>query len=268
MILYKGYRVISGNTDQINSEMSNLDFSELYTNEYLVINNTDDGSSKEMRFNGKNLVSLKLPPSRYIKGKNSLQRCALDMLNNPDITVCAILGSYGSGKSYLAMQMALYAVQEKGWQSYILGVREPVGEGRELGYLSGDFEDKNKVWTMPLVQQLDGKEWEVERLKQQGILDFNIPMYMKGTSYSNTVMVIDEAEDLTERQIRMIGTRVAEGSRIIFDGDYRQSSAKVDGAPLLKMCEVFKGNPLFGCITLEEDVRSDTSKMFANLFQD
>lgn len=266
--MYKGYRVIRGNADEINSEMINMDLSGWYTNEYLIIENTEDGSSKEMRFNGKNLVPLKLPPSKFIKGKNALQRCALDMLNNPSITVCAILGSYGSGKSYLAMQMALYAVQEKGWQSYILGVREPVGDGRELGFLSGDFEEKNKVWTMPLVQQLDGKEWEVERLKQQGVLDFNIPMYMKGTSYSNTVMVIDEAEDLTERQIRMIGTRVAGGSRIIFDGDYRQSSAKINGAPLLKMCEAFRGNPLFACVTLEEDVRSETSKMFANLFQE
>ena len=47
--------------------------------------------------------------------------------------------------------MALYAVKEKGWQSHILGVREPLGEGRELGYLPGDFEAKNGVWTLPLV---------------------------------------------------------------------------------------------------------------------
>lgn len=265
---YKGYKLIRGNTEEINLAMSNIDISEWYTNEYLIIENTDDGSAREMRFDGKDFVSLRLPPSKYIKGKNSHQRCALDILNNPNITVAAILGTFGSGKSYIAMQMALYAVQEKGWQSSILGIREPVGEGRELGYLSGDFEDKNKVWTMPLVQQLDGKEWETERLKQQGVLDFNIPMYMKGTSYANTVMVVDEAEDLTERQIRLIGTRVANGSRIIFDGDYRQSSTNTSGSPLLKMCDAFKGNPLFACITLEDDVRSATSKLFANLFQE
>jgi len=165
-----------------------------------------------------------LPSSKYIKGKNSLQRCALDMLANKDITVCAILGQYGSGKSYLAMQMALWAVKEKGWQSHILGVREPLGEGRELGFLPGDFEAKNGVWTLPLIQQLDGKEWEVEQLKQQGIIDFNIPTYMKGTSYADTVLVVDEAEDLTEKQIRLIGTRVGANSKIIFDGDYRQSA--------------------------------------------
>lgn len=73
------------------------------------------------------------------------------MLNNPLITICAILGQYGSGKSYIAMQMGLYSVKEKGWQTSILGVREPLGEGRSLGFLPGDFEAKNGVWTLPLI---------------------------------------------------------------------------------------------------------------------
>ena len=47
---------------------------------------------------------------------------------------------------------------------------------------------------------------------------------MKGTSYADTVLVVDEAEDLTEKQIRLIGTRVGANSKIIFDGDYRQSA--------------------------------------------
>lgn len=163
--------------------------------------------------------------------------------------------------------MALYATKEKGIQTHILGVREPLGEGRELGYLPGSFESKNEVWTLPLVQQLDGKEWELEQLKQQGILDFNIPTYMKGTSYAQTCIVVDEAEDLTEKQIRLIGTRVGKDSRIFFDGDYRQAVGDFNNSPLLKMCNLLKGNPLFACVTLEEDVRSETSKLFANLFR-
>lgn len=265
---YKGYKKVIGSSNEINEYMENINTAIWNTNEYLIIHNTDDDSDREMKWDGEKFVALKLPASKFIKGKNALQRCALDMLNNPSITICAILGEYGSGKSFLAMQMALYAVNEKGWQSSILGVREPLGEGRELGYLPGDFDAKNGVWTLPLVQQLDGQEWELEKLKQRGIIDFNIPTYMKGTSYANTVMVIDEAEDLSEKQIRLIGTRVGMGSRIFFDGDYRQGRTTAENSPLLKMCEKFKGNPLFAVITLDEDVRSETSKMFANLFQD
>lgn len=266
--IYKGYKLLSGNTQEINEYMDNLNPFAWNTNEYLIIENTDDDSEREMRWDGEKFVALKLPPSKYIKGKNALQRCALDMLNNPNITACAILGGYGTGKSYMCMQMGLYAVREKGWQDHILGVREPTGDGRQLGYIPGDFEQKNQVWTLPLVQQLDGKDWELDQLQQQGILDFNIPAYMKGTSYADTYMIIDEAEDLSERQIRMIGTRVGMNSKIVFDGDYRQSNDGSIYSPLLQMCNILKGNPLFAVITLEEDVRSETSKLFANLFQD
>ena len=91
---------------------------------------------------------------------------------------------------------------------------------------------------------------------------------MKGTTYDNTVMVVDEAEDLSESQIRLIGTRIGENSRAFFSGDYAQSiKEKTILNPLVKMCEELKGNPMFGCIYLDEDVRSETSKMFANLFK-
>ena len=119
--------------------MEDMDLSKWSINEYLIIENTDDGTSKEMRFDGENFVALKLPSSKYIKAKNSLQRCALDILNNPDITIAAILGGYGSGKTYLSMQMALYNVREKGRASKILGVRETMGEGKEIGFLPGEM---------------------------------------------------------------------------------------------------------------------------------
>lgn len=101
--IYKGYKLVEGNTDQINEYMSEINTSIWNCNEYLIIKNTDDGTEREMRWDGAKFVPLKLPPSKILKGKNSLQRCALDMLNNPNITICAILGQYGSGKSFLAM---------------------------------------------------------------------------------------------------------------------------------------------------------------------
>ena len=220
--IYKGYRIIKGNTEQINNLMDNMDLSDWNTNEYLIIQNTDDSSEKEMRFDGEKFVALKLPPSKYIKAKNSLQRCALDILNNQDITIAAILGGYGSGKTFITMQMALYSVNEKGYQSKILGVRSPQGEGKEIGYLPGDMESKVEGFFEPLTQQLDGGEFELESLKQRGVLETNIPFYMKGTTYNNTVILVDEAEDLDDKQIRLVGTRVGTNSKICFSGDYKQ----------------------------------------------
>ena len=265
--IYKGYQVIHGDTNTINSIMENMDYSKWHTNEYLIIENTDDDSSKEMRFNGETFVTLKLPPSRFIKGKNSLQRCALDILNNPDITIAAILGGYGSGKTFLSMQMALYNVQEKGRVSKILGVREVSGEGKEVGFLPGDIENKVGKFFEPLSQSLNGGEFELQSLKMSGVLDTNVPFFMKGTTYNDTIIICDEAEDLSESQIRLIGTRLGNNSKIYLSGDYKQSLLnKTINNPLVKMCNEFKGNEKFGCIYLGEDVRSETSKMFAELF--
>jgi phoH family protein len=266
--IYKGYQIIHGDTDTINSIMENMDYSKWHINEYLIIENTDDDSSKELRFDGTNFVALKLPSSRFIKGKNSLQRCALDILNNPDISIAAILGGYGSGKTFLSMQMALYNVQEKGRVAKILGVREVSGEGKEIGYLPGDMEDKVGKFFEPLTQSLNGGEFELQSLKMSGVLDTNVPFFMKGTTYNDTIILCDEAEDLSESQIRLIGTRLGQNSKIYFAGDYKQSLlTKTVNNPLIKMCNEFKGNEKFGCIYLGEDVRSETSKMFADLFE-
>ena len=266
--IYKGYKTIIGTTDEINKYMYDIDLSDWNVNEYLIIENKDDDSVKEMRFNGEEFVALKLPSSRFIKAKNSLQRCALDLLLNPDITIAAILGGYGSGKTYLTLQMALYNVIEKGHQSKILGVRSPQGEGREVGFLPGSLQEKVQGFFEPLTQQLSGGEFELESLKQRGILDSNIPYYMKGTTYNDTIMLVDEAEDLDEKQLRLVGTRVGSNAKIYFAGDFKQSVINTtDNNALIKMCNELKGNKMFGCIYLGEDVRSTTSKIFANLFE-
>ncbi|WP_320055370.1 PhoH family protein [Blautia wexlerae] len=266
--IYKGYKVIKGDTNAINQAMAELDYSTWHINEYLIIENTDDGTTKEMRYDGQGFVALKLPSSKFIKAKNSLQRCALDILNNPDITIAAILGGYGSGKTYLSMQMALYNVKEKGRNSKILGVREVSGEGKEIGFLPGDMEDKVGRFFEPLSQSLNGGEFELQSLKVSGVLDTNVPFFMKGTTYNDTVILCDEAEDLSESQIKLIGTRLGENSKIYLAGDYKQSLlSKTINNPLIKMCNEFKGNEKFGCIYLGEDVRSETSKLFADLFE-
>lgn len=263
--IYKGYKEITGTSDEINSYMINFNPDDWILNEYLIINNEDDGTTKEMRFDGSGFVALRLPPSRYIKGKNALQRCALDAMMN--FNIVAVLGFYGSGKSFLCTKMGLYFVTEKGSCSKMVCIRETRGEGEQQGYLPGTLEEKISPFNFPIVQQLDGGEWEMEKLKSNGQLEFQVPYYMKGTTYNETCMVVDEAEDLKEAQIRLIGTRVGENSKLFISGDYKQSVInKTQDNALIKMCNELKGDPDFACICLEEDVRSSISKKFAYLF--
>lgn len=266
--IYKGYIEFKGTADEINDYMAALDTSALFPNQYILLTDTDTGKTSEMRFDGEKFIELRLPHSGYLKGKNSLQRCALDLLMNRDIDIVAILGTYGSGKSFLTTQMGLYHVLEKGNQSKLLGIREPTGEGAPVGYLKGTLEDKTRNFFLPIEQQLKGGEFELEALRQRGQLDTNIPYYMKGTTYNDTIMLVDEAEDLSEAQIRLVGTRLGQNSRIFLSGDYGQSLVdRTANNPLVKMCNELRGEKSFGCIYLDEDVRSSASKLFAELFK-
>jgi predicted ribonuclease YlaK len=269
--LYKGYKTLEGGTYFINELFDNINHGinehGFVTNEYLILYNSDIDEIYEYRFDGNKFVDLKLPNSKIIKGTNSLQRCALDLLNNKDIPICAINGAVGSGKTYMSIRMALHHVTDKGYGSKVLAVREALGEGKEIGYLRGTFEDKTKMFFKPIEQSLTGGEFELQSLIQRGTLESNIPFFMKGTTYNDTIIVVDEAEDLSKKQIKLIGTRLGHNSRIFFAGDYQQSS--IDSSrnnALVRMCNEMKGNKKFGCIYLDEDVRSEASKIFAELF--
>lgn len=268
--IYKGYQIYEFDSDEYNDFFANKEiyFENFNVNEYLIIVKKDDNNkTDEYRFDGQDFVRLKLPTSKVIKAENALQRCALDMLNNNDIDICAVLGGYGTGKTYLSLRMALNAL-DKGHQSKILGVREAVGEGQQVGYLKGDFDDKTMKFFQPLVQSLDRGEYELQELIDKGNFESNIPFYMKGTTYDNTIIVCDEAEDLSEKQVRLVGTRLGKDSRIFFAGDYNQGIFNATTSnPLVKMCQELKGNPKFACIYLDEDVRSEASKIFANLYK-
>ena len=106
----------------------------------------------------------------------------------------------------------------------------------------------------------------IKKTKESYELIMEIPSFMKGMSVIDTVMVVDECEDLSLKQVKMLGTRIGKNSCIVFTGDYHQAEKKyrVDSG-MSKMIECMKGDPLVGIVVLEEDVRSSVSKLFANL---
>ena len=270
--IYKGFKKLSGDADFINNLFSDIENGineyKFVINEYLILYNSDEKKTYEYRFNGKKFVGLKLPDSKVIKGKNSLQRCALDLLNDKSIEIVCVNGQIGSGKTYLCVRMGLHQVVDKGDFNKLLAIREAIGEGKEVGYLKGTFEEKTEMFFKPIVQSLEGGEQELQILISRGLLESTIPFYIKGTTYNDTVFVCDESSDLTKKQLKLIGTRLGEKSRIYFAGDYKQSCIdSSENNALVQMCNELKGAKEFGCIYLEEDVRSNASRIFSELFE-
>lgn len=267
---YKGYKEIYVNTDEYNELFSDYLTKHknplgLLNNQYLIITNKDTCKTDEYKFFNGELKSIKLPPSRVVKGINAKQRCALDLLNDKDTPIKIIAGTYGSGKTFLSIRSALYQIKEKGWYSKLMLVRNPIGSGEEVGFLSGSLEEKTRDFYAPIVQNLEGGEYELNDMKMKGELETQIPYYMKGMSLTNTFLLVDEAEDLDTKIFKLIGTRIGNGSSVAFVGDWKQSENKfVHNNGLFKFIDYAKGNDLVGIMVLDDDVRSDASKVFCD----
>jgi PhoH-like ATPase len=270
---YKGYKLFSGGTAEINEffeEINNgINKRGFLPNEYLIIYNTDLDDLYEYRFDGVKFVDLKLPPSKVIKGLNSQQRCALDLLNNKDIPIKIIAGGFGSGKTMLSVKTGLYQVVAKEHYKNLLFIRNPiVADNTDIGFLPGDKSEKIHDFCRPFLQYVENEkdQFYAENLIKNEKIKMDVVSFLKGISIDDSFVIMDEAEDLNTKLIKLVGSRIGEKSCIVFTGDWKQSENKYkNDNGLLRLIESSKGNPLVGIVVLEEDVRSSASKLFAEL---
>lgn len=219
----------------------------------------------KFRFDGKQLVKLKLPHHKVVKAKNEEQECAIDMLNNDDIPIKFIVGVSGSGKTLLSAKIGIHKVIDTGKHAKIQLIRNPIGSGEEIGFLPGDFEDKTTDFFQPIISCFKNGELEASMMEQRGELVKQIPYFAKGLTFNDSFSIVDEAEDLFKSTIKLLGTRLGQEASIVFAGDYKQVEEKYSrNNGLIQAIEDLKGNPLVGVVELSEDVRSEASKLFAD----
>lgn len=265
---YKGFKQLSGNTDFINilfEDIKNgVNKHNFLINEYLILHNLDTNKYHEYRYDGNKFIDLKLPPSKVVKGVNNQQRCVLDLLNNKDIPIKIIAGTYGSGKSYLTTKMGLYHIFDKGMYGKMLLLRNPLGSGEEIGFLPGNKDEKIADFFKCIEQYID-----TSITKDKNIYEYikkDVPFYIKGMSYGSTYVLVDESEDMDLKILKLIGSRIESDSCVVFCGDYKQSEPKYrHNNGLYKLIEKLKGNPLVGIVVMDEDVRSEASKVFVDI---
>ena len=284
---YKGYRILEVNTnnDDDNELLARIyqhpdeNILDLYIHEYLIIRDKAvplyEGDYEYkigyktidmLRWDGNTYTKLKYPPKRVITPLNDLQACALDLLGNKDIPIRVIAGNFGSGKTMMATVMGVEAVEQKGQYSKLVLVRNnDTQAGKEIGHLPGDIEEKTGLLFKTMYQHFPQKDYQAEKMKMEGRLECHIPYFMKGLSISG-YMLVDEAEDLTLKDIRMVGSRIEEDSCVNFCGDWKQTGGKyLSDNGMIQLIEQTKEEPLVGVIVLDEDVRSSASRVFADL---
>lgn len=257
--------------DYLNNPNENI--FDLNVNQYLILYNKDvqiEGTYKKLdkivRWDGERYVDLKLPPERVVKPLNDYQACAIDLVYNPDIPIKIISGTYGSGKTLIGSRIGVFMTKELGYYRRVFCIRNPIGSGQEIGFLPGSKNDKIEDFFKALEDNLEGGEQEVERLYRDGMLEFEIPFYIKGRSLENSFILVEEAEDLSVKELKLVGSRIGKNSVICFCGDYKQAEKPyISNNGLIKLINETKNNKLVGCVVLKEDVRSSASKVFAEL---
>ena len=180
-----------------------------------------------------------------------------------------ILGPAGTGKTYVTATYAadLYTTKEI---DKIVITRPHVAVGKELGFLKGDLTEKTMPWALPVLDVLEkhlGKG-----AVETGIKNNNIEMaplaLMRGRSFDNAFIIVDETQNITTHELKMLLTRVGQGTTIVLNGDVQQSDLKeADG--LTKVIHLAKKHMLpvpvieFG---IEDIIRSDITAMWVKVF--
>lgn len=153
---------------------------------------------------------------------NPFQRSCWDKIARNDIIF--LIGSAGTGKSFLATAYAIHSALEAKTQKIIIS-RPIVEAGERLGFLPGTFEDKVHPFMLPLYDALDdlvGKENAQRKYIDKG-LEVAPIAYLRGRTLKNAVCILDEAQNCTYAQLKLFITRIGIGSKMIITGDPKQS---------------------------------------------
>ena len=140
-----------------------------------------------------------------------------------DVTFC--VGPAGCGKTYLATHYALKNIAQGKYKNMIITKPLVEVDGEKMGYLPGDIDEKTAPYMMSLyynMEQIIGKE-RLKVLKASGVVNVIPLAYMRGLTLTDSIVVLDEAQNATPSQIKTFLTRIGQGSKFIVNGDLMQS---------------------------------------------
>ncbi len=177
---------------------------------------------------------------KQIKCKTIGQKAYVDAIRKN--TVVFGVGPAGTGKTYLAVCMAVSAFKSKQIEKIIL-TRPAVEAGEKLGFLPGDLQTKVDPYLRPLydaLQELLGVE-TYAKLMERGVIEIAPLAYMRGRTLSNAFIILDEAQNTTREQMKMFLTRMGEGSKTVVTGDVTQIDLDGKASGLVHATEILDG---------------------------
>ena len=177
---------------------------------------------------------------RAIRPKTSGQKRYCDAIRNSTVTFA--IGPAGTGKTYLAMAMAIAALKRKEIGRIIL-TRPVVEAGENLGFLPGTFDEKIDPYVRPLYDALyDMTDMEKgNQLISQGVIEIAPLAFMRGRTFNDAFLILDEAQNTTPEQLKMFLTRLGFGSKMVITGDATQVDLPTGSSGLKGVRDILGG---------------------------
>ncbi len=239
-------------------------------NQYLVLKH---GSQSTLaRYHKGQLLKLQHRGSvENIKPRNKSQHFLLDACLDPSIRFVAALGMAGTGKTLLSLVAGLHQVINEGDQRYnkVVVFRPTLEPGKELGFLPGELDEKISPYFQPIntaLRLIFGRKWADYPQRKEWV-ECRPINYIRGDTLPETYILVDEAQNFTLKELKLIGTRMGEGSKIVVAGDpFQIDHPYLDerSAGLVVMTDKLRKKvPEFAYVILDKVERSPEAEIFA-----
>jgi PhoH-like ATPase len=251
---------------------------ELHENGFAVVRCGSQSALARRRGDRLEALAHTAPEAWGLRARSKEQRFALDLLLDPDVSIVALDGRAGTGKTLLAIAAGLEQVVEQRRYERLAVYRPLVPVGRaDVGFLPGGLDEKLDPWMsaihdaiVALTDQRTARDAQrlVDELISRGQLSLESVTFLRGRSLHRQMVVVDEAQNLEPTTLKTVLTRVGEGTKVVFTGDTSQIDAPYLGETnnaLAVLIQAFGGQSCFGHVTLTACERSTVASLAAEL---
>ena len=208
----------------------------------------------------------------YVKERNREQLYALNLLNDDKIPLVSITGLAGSGKTYLTLLAGIEGLHSGRYRRIVI-TRNVQPVGRDIGFLPGDLNDKMLPWIAPIMDNFrqglkDNDLTYFNSMKDRGDIEIAPLAFMRGRTFADTFLIMDEAQNCTIHELKTVITRMGENSKIVLLGDVDQiDTPYIDthSNGLTIVSEKFKKEKVAGHVQLKKGERSYLSSIAAEI---